>query len=639
MSLRERARAVLLADQPIAHELLAMAGRNERPVPAARIGVSMASVRTFVEGEPGWPAEARNAEELDGQIQVEAVVVAHGRPAMLVQRNRIQLPESPELRRRLEATRARFESRLASVGRIELTGHPRLHQAGTAWIVAEHLVVTNAHVAEEFTAREQTHLVFRRAFGQDTMAARVDLREEYVADGATEEFEVGVDQVLYLADLADAQAPDLALLRLSPGSGALPPPIPFADVPLDWGRDVAVVGYPAEDPLGTPSADVARRLFGGIYGVKRFSPGRISAMPTGAWAFSHDATTLGGSSGSAVLDLETGGALGVHFSGTLERANYAVRGGYVLDAITAIRPMVTVPATPPPSPEVPAEPPVVHPAIAGYETRDGYRDDFLGAAVPTAPLPTIVQDADVLEVEWQGRPWREIPYRHFSVVMSRARRLCYVSAVNIDGARSVPHLRRRDWRLDPRIPEARQLEGPVYGNAPRFSRGHMTRREDPAWGETRAEAEEGNADSMHLANAVPQMQPFNAGIWLGLEDYALQNAREDDQKISVFTGPVLRDDDPVFEGVAVPVECWKVIVFVHDETQRLSVSGYLLSQRGFLPHREAVFGAYETFQVPLTTIEQRAGLRFGPLTALDVHAHAPEATVRPLLSPDDIRWR
>jgi endonuclease G len=89
----------------------------------------------------------------------------------------------------------------------------------------------------------------------------------------------------------------------------------------------------------------------------------------------------------------------------------------------------------------------------------------------------------------------------------------------------------------------------------------------------------------------------------------------------------------------VPLEFWKTIVFVHDETRVLSVSGYILSQRGFLPHREAVFGAYETYQVPLTTIEQRAGLRFGPLVTLDVFASAPEGAAQPLLSPDEIRWR
>ena len=134
---------------------------------------------------------------------------------MLLQRNRIQLPESSELRRRIEATRARYESRLASVGRVELSGHPLLHHAGTAWIVAENLVVTNAHVAAEFVARDQTHLVFRRTFGSDAMAACVDLREEFVPSGSPEEFEIGVDQVLYLADLTDSSAPDLAILRLA----------------------------------------------------------------------------------------------------------------------------------------------------------------------------------------------------------------------------------------------------------------------------------------------------------------------------------------------------------------------------------------------------------------------------------------
>lgn len=639
MTLRQRAEAVLASDTAIARELLAMTGKHQVPLAAVRAGVGTSSIRAFVEGRPGWSAAPRSGAEAAGQFHVEAVVLAHGRPSMLVHRNRIVLPESAELRRRIEATRARYESRLASVGRVELSGHPLLHHAGTAWIVGENLVVTNAHVAAEFAARDESHLVFRRTFGSDAMSARVDLREEFEPAGAPEAFEIGVDQVLYLADLADSSAPDLALLRLAPGSGvSLPPPIPFVDVTLETGRDIAVVGYPAEDPYGVPSVAVAQRLFGGVYGVKRFSPGKVGDAPTGAWAFAHDATTLGGSSGSAVIDMETGGAVGVHFAGALERTNYAVRGRYVLDAIAAATPMVTVPTLPAP-PDAAVEPRPLMPSATGYETRDGYRSDFLGADQPDAPLPTVDNVDDVLEVTWQGRAMRAMPYRHFSVVMSAARRMCYVSAVNIDGGLSVPHLRRRDWRFDPRVGEDQQLSGRVYGNPPRFSRGHMTRREDPAWGATRDEAEEGNADSMHLANAVPQMQPFNGGIWLRLEDYALQSAREDDQKISVMTGPVLRDDDPVFEDVPVPIEFWKVIVFVHDETNALSVSGYILSQRGFLPHRETVFGAYETYQVPITTIEQRAGVRFGPLTALDVFVGAPESASRPLLSPDEIRWR
>ena len=82
-----------------------------------------------------------------------------------------------------------------------------------------------------------------------------------------------------------------------------------------------------------------------------------------------------------------------------------------------------------------------------------------------------------------------------------------------------------------------------YGNPPKFSRGHMTRREDPGWGDAKT-AKRGNEDSMHVTNTTPQMQAFNAPIWLALEDYALQHAREDDMKISVFTGPYFATDDP-----------------------------------------------------------------------------------------------
>jgi endonuclease G len=144
----------------------------------------------------------------------------------------------------------------------------------------------------------------------------------------------------------------------------------------------------------------------------------------------------------------------------------------------------------------------------------------------------------------------------------------------------------------------------------------MTRREDPIWGTGDAPAR-GNSDSMHVTNVVPQMQPFNAGVWLDLEQFALQNARKDKMKISVFTGPFLTDDDPVKFGVRVPVEFWKVIAFIHDETGRLSATGYTMSQQDFLAEEEFVFGQHKTTQTSIATIEQRAGLSFGDLSRHD----------------------
>ena len=157
-------------------------------------------------------------------------------------------------------------------------------------------------------------------------------------------------------------------------------------------------------------------------------------------------------------------------------------------------------------------------------------------------------------------------------------------------------------------PAEAQISKECYGNSPKFARGHMTRREDPIWGGEQA-ASRGNSDSMHVTNGVPQMQPFNAGVWLDLEDYALQNAREDQMKISVFTGPLLSDDDPIKFSVKIPMEFWKVIVFIHDATGQLSATAYTMSQRDFLTEEEFVFGQHKTTQTSIAAIEQELACR------------------------------
>jgi endonuclease G len=50
----------------------------------------------------------------------------------------------------------------------------------------------------------------------------------------------------------------------------------------------------------------------------------------------HNCTTLGGNSGSVVLDLDTGEALGLHFSGSFLRTNYAVRADRVKERLDAL---------------------------------------------------------------------------------------------------------------------------------------------------------------------------------------------------------------------------------------------------------------------------------------------------------------
>jgi endonuclease G len=166
----------------------------------------------------------------------------------------------------------------------------------------------------------------------------------------------------------------------------------------------------------------------------------------------------------------------------------------------------------------------------------------------------------------------------------------------------------------------------------------MTRREDPNWG-TLTLAQSGNDDSMHVTNAVPQMQGFNAGIWLSLENYALENAKQDKQKIAVFTGPFLRESDPVKFGIKIPVEFWKVIAFIHEETGELCATGYTMSQENHLRAEEFVYGEFLTYQTPLRVIEKKANISFGHLTARDPLANQIfESIASPIQSVRQIRF-
>jgi endonuclease G len=273
----------------------------------------------------------------------------------------------------------------------------------------------------------------------------------------------------------------------------------------------------------------------------------------------------------------------------------------------------------------------VEAVAADYRDRKGYQPGFIGDGFEV-PLPVVTRNVqDVLEFEFEGKKETELRYQHFTVVMNKKRRLCIYSAVNIDGKLSKKS-KRVEWKFDPRLPKEMQIKNECYGNPPKFSRGHMTRREDPGWG-TAANAKRGNEDSMHVTNAAPQMQAFNSPIWLGLEDYALQNAREDDMKISVITGPYLKRNDPVRFGVRVPVSFWKIIVFIHDETGELCATGYEMSQKQSLPppEEEFVFGQFTsqqlgiTTQVPIRSIAERAGLDFGVLAEIDPLASDEES--------------
>ena len=64
-----------------------------------------------------------------------------------------------------------------------------------------------------------------------------------------------------------------------------------------------------------------------------------------------------------------------------------------------------------------------------------------------------------------------------------------------------------------------------------------------------------------------------------------------------------------------------------------------MSQEDFLRDEEFVFGRHKTSQARIATIEQRAGLSFGPLAALDPFDGDEEGVAALLTDPSQIRFR
>lgn len=620
--------ADMLRDEPIRREIRAILSDGRGLPGGEHLRVTPAMVSAVIEsptgaGRPPLP-------------NTEAVVLEFGRPSLLVRNGRFELPKSKEMRARLLPARLRLEERLASVGRIEFRNHPRLRWGGTGWLIADNVIVTNEHVARNFAVRAGKGYkpVVDIVTGQEVIT-RIDFREEHQPGGAKgPAFEVPVRRVIFMATESKGSA-DVALLELESTDG-MPAPIPVAATdPVD-GMDVAVVGYPSRDPGGVTSAEAALETFRDIYDVKRVSPGKVLIVEEEDWFFTHDATTLHGSSGSVVLDL-SGNAVGLHFSGDLERANYAVKPSVLLDHLGKLRLRSRVGV----SPSVDTQPTALEGVFEDYADRSGYDPAFLGAAPELRiELPKkTTAPRDVLTFGARRKKTSELKYEHFSVAMSRKRKLCIWSAVNIDGS-DTSSARRTGWRIDPRIPREAQTVGgtgdlDVYGDPPKFARGHMTRREDPIWGPP-DRAKLGNSDSMHLTNAVPQMQPFNAGIWLKLEDYALEHSEEDKMRISVFTGPIFDPEDPERFGVRIPLRFWKVICFIHDDTRRLTATGYVMSQETFLAPEEFVFSEFQTSQRPIKEIEDVTGLSFGALGQSDPLRRRPEGPVAPLTNFEQV---
>lgn len=251
----------------------------------------------------------------------EALIIPDKRPVIdLVTGNTFRRPSSRRWRFLYEdqEIRKRIEAAAAAVGRVELEGDASLAPyLGTGFMVGPNLLLTNRHVADDFVRGVGDRIRFTPG-----VQPKVDMESWIVpSDG----FFLKVNRALIVHPHWDA-----AILEVEGFTGTSLKLLAEAPRGLER-RQVAIIGYPAFDRRNAVSTQY--EVFRGTFEVKRLQPGLImqGRAPIRSFghtveAVSHDSSTLGGNSGSAVVDLETGHVVGLHFGGIYLKANYAVPG-------------------------------------------------------------------------------------------------------------------------------------------------------------------------------------------------------------------------------------------------------------------------------------------------------------------------
>ncbi len=291
---------------------------------------------TEVALEGAVPPRARSRDQL------LETIVDEQRPVLFVNGDRLDFDdvatrgaEALDLVERLKAAEDRLRPLLPLIGRLDVTNFPGADFLGTGWFVAEDVVVTNRHVATLIARWDGRRFVFNRGIAGRLVGSSLCTTHEKDDSAADAGRVFAVVEVLYIE--RESGPHDIAFVRVKRrASGNGPAFLPVAAADAGEEAPVCVVGYPARAPKRIiPDQALMQELYRGRYDVKRAAPG--FTVGTSAGTTRHDCTTLGGNSGSVVLDLRSFQAVGLHFAGLYQETNYGVPASVLSEYITRRR--------------------------------------------------------------------------------------------------------------------------------------------------------------------------------------------------------------------------------------------------------------------------------------------------------------
>lgn len=304
----------------------AIAGRDEAAEVTAIATALVERARTVMTAlESG---ASTGSIDLADAVALESVIRTRGRPALRILGDEVESLSSDKhpgsgfwrpLLNDHEAQLAQVANVTGAVmARDKLTGAPPWVQ-GTAWLIKPDLAITNRHVV--FPPSPGVRLAKR----QPAKATEARIKDDFELvldfafdDGPARNIQRLVTGIPYVAEERDPV--DVAILQLAPAA-SVASPLELALAP-NVARQLYVIGHPGPIP---DVPDKVLAVFGTPNGRKRVCFGELMPADTvGPGEFGHDASTIGGFSGSCVLAFTSSSVVALHYYGDPLRGNRAI---------------------------------------------------------------------------------------------------------------------------------------------------------------------------------------------------------------------------------------------------------------------------------------------------------------------------
>jgi len=171
--------------------------------------------------------------------------------------------------------------------------------------------------------------------------------------------------------------------------------------------------------------------------------------------------------------------------------------------------------------------------------------------------------------------------------------------------------RQNNFRPDPALPKGwyRVTTKDYTGSG--FDRGHLVNSED------RGQSVETNSSTFLMTNIIPQAPDNNQGVWVQLEEFSRDLAKEGKELYIIAGGHGTGGEGKNGEAsllkgkIAVPATMWKVILVLDDPSKGLA--GVTASTRAIavvMPNKQVRDGKWQDFCTTVEDVQKLTGYDF-----------------------------